>query len=57
LKLTLKSGPQTVNIYLRAIDSFFNFVGLGEANNLSLMRKLFSCQTEPQGYLLTQSII
>lgn len=32
LKLTLKSSPQTVNAYLTAIDSFFTFVGLGNAN-------------------------
>lgn len=31
LKLKLKSSPQTVNAYLTAIDSFYQFLGLGKA--------------------------
>lgn len=31
LKLSLKSSPQTVNAYLTAVDSFYQFLGLGKA--------------------------
>lgn len=31
LKVKLKSSPQTVNAYLTAIDSFYQFLGLGKA--------------------------
>lgn len=31
LTLKLKASPQTVNAYLTAVDSFYNFLGLGKA--------------------------